>query len=98
HQDRARLAENNRQEDENPGRQPAVPPSAAGRLCWDIGLDRPVRAIAIVGPARSGLLVVRIEISHQLELAHGMGLSITSNGFVALVVTLRSAQVRSTPA
>src|SRR2546427_6832702 len=85
------LAKDEREESENPRRQPAVAPSAVTRLCRDVGLHGPVRTVAVVGPAGRGLLVRRIQISHHFELAHRLGLSITSNGVREPAVTPRSA-------
>src|SRR5207253_2275554 len=85
------LAEDEREESENPRRQPAVAPSAVARLGRDIGLNRAVRAVAVVGPAGRGILVWRIQTSHHFELAHRLGLSITSNGVSEPAVTPRSA-------
>src|SRR2546427_11392198 len=85
------LAKEKREKSENPRRQPAVAPSAVTRLCRDIGLDGPVRTVAVVGPAGRGLLVRRVQISHHSELAHRLGLSITSNGVREPAVTPRSA-------
>src|SRR3989441_6832302 len=89
------LAKEEGEEGETPGRPPAVPPSAVAGLCRDIGLHGPVRAVAVVGPAGSGLLVRRVQISHHFELAHRLGLSITFNGWRVLGVTPRSARVRA---
>src|SRR2546425_6832469 len=76
-------------------RRAPIPQSAFPRLRRKIGLHGPVRAVAVVGPAGSGLLVRRVQISHHFELAHRLGLSITFNGWRVLGVTPRSARVRA---
>ena len=61
--DVGQLAEDEPEERENAGRHPVPAATVAAGLCGDIGLDRPVGAVPVVGGSHVGV-VRRIQVSH----------------------------------